>query len=82
MAELDNVFLTSSPTATLDSSDNEKVEIEWLDFDYINSCTDLNRLRNIYSVLISGKEGHYPQVYVFTSTIIYSLVLTVLLYNS
>ena len=62
MAELDNVFLSSSPEETSGPFDNENVDIEWLDFDYINNCTDLNRLKSIYNVLKSGKEGHYPEV--------------------
>ena len=72
MAELDNIFLSSSPEETAGPIDNESVDIEWLDFEYINSCTDLNRLKNIYNVLKSGKEGHYPEVCLFALLLIVS----------
>ena len=65
MAELDNVFSSSSSEETSGPLDNENVDIEWLDFDYINNCTDLNRLKSIYNVLKSGKEGRYPEVCLF-----------------
>ena len=65
MAELDTLFLSSSAEEISGPFDDGSVDIEWLDFDYINSCTDLNRLKNIYSVLKSGKEGHYPEVCLF-----------------
>ena len=62
MAELNNIFLSSSSEEISGSIDDGSVDIEWLDFEYINNCTDLNRLKSIYSVLKSGKEGHYPEV--------------------
>jgi hypothetical protein len=40
----------------------EKVQIEWLDFEFISSCNDYNKMLNIVSTLRSGKEGSYPDV--------------------
>jgi hypothetical protein len=38
------------------------VEIEHLDYGYIEKCTDAKQLRAILNVLRSGKEGSYPDV--------------------
>ncbi len=33
-----------------------------VDYDYVNSCQDIKKLRAVLKVLESGKEGHYPHV--------------------
>ena len=38
------------------------VEVECLDYGYVEKCTDVSKLRLILNVLHSGKEGHYPDV--------------------
>jgi len=38
------------------------VDIEKLDFNYIEKCNDAATLKQIYEVLCSGKEGHYPEL--------------------
>jgi hypothetical protein len=55
MAELDKLF----HVAGLDKID---VEIDMLDFQYIESCDDWLKLAKIVEILKSGQEGHYPEV--------------------
>lgn len=38
------------------------VQVEMLDYDYVEKCNDVKELKAILSVLQSGKEGHYPHV--------------------
>ncbi|OQR82971.1 hypothetical protein ACHHYP_15288 [Achlya hypogyna] len=38
------------------------VDVEMLDYDYVEKCTDVELLKNILAVLQSGKEGKYPQL--------------------
>ena len=38
------------------------VDVEMLDYEYIEKCSDPQRLRAIVEVLKSGKEGFYPDV--------------------
>ena len=40
-------------------SDLPEYQIDWLDYDYVTKCEDCERLRDIYTVLGSGKEGRY-----------------------
>jgi hypothetical protein len=58
MAELDKPFLSSS-------LEQIHVDVEMLDFDYVNKCQDWQVLFRIFQVLKSGKEGHYPEVSIF-----------------
>jgi hypothetical protein len=38
------------------------VEVEMLDYGFIEGCSDVKLLHDIVSVLKSGKEGYYPDV--------------------
>lgn len=38
------------------------VEVEMLEYEYIDKCNDPEKLRAIVEVLKSGKEGYYPDV--------------------
>ena len=38
------------------------VPIDELDFDFVGSCSDTKKLRDILTILESGKEGHYPEL--------------------
>ncbi len=38
------------------------IEIEMLDYGYIEKCSDPNKLKAIVEILKSGKEGIYPDV--------------------
>lgn len=38
------------------------VEVEMLDYDYIDKCSDSAKLQAIVEVLKSGREGFYPDV--------------------
>lgn len=58
MAELDKNFFTSSVDST-------PVEIDMLDFSYVEHCDDWKKLFSILQILRSGKEGHFPEVSVF-----------------
>jgi hypothetical protein len=57
MAELGNLFGGSTAAAS-----DFKVEVEMLDYSYVNECTDWKQLSMIVDVLKSGKEGYYPDV--------------------
>lgn len=57
MAELGNLFAGSS-----EASGEKKVEVEMLDYGYINDCKDWSLMSAIVEVLKSGREGHYPDV--------------------
>jgi tetratricopeptide (TPR) repeat protein len=37
-------------------------QVEWLDYDYVTECDDTSQLRDIYTILQSGKEGRYPHL--------------------
>ncbi|KAJ1422462.1 hypothetical protein B484DRAFT_332256, partial [Ochromonadaceae sp. CCMP2298] len=56
MAELGNLFGQSS------AQEEAKVEVEMLDYGYVNDCTDWKQLNAILNVLKSGKEGIYPDL--------------------
>ncbi len=38
------------------------MEVEMLDYSYVNECTDWSHLSAIVDVLKSGTEGYYPDV--------------------
>ena len=57
MAELEGVIGTHDTNLS-----NQKVELEWLDYDFIKNCNDKKQLTLILNTLKSGKEGLYPQV--------------------
>lgn len=42
--------------------DKIQVELEMLDFEYVEKCSDWKVLMKILDVLRSGKEGHFPEV--------------------
>jgi hypothetical protein len=56
MAELGNLFGGTS------SAEESKIEVEMLDYGYVNECTDWKQMSAIVRVLKSGKEGIYPDV--------------------
>jgi hypothetical protein len=41
------------------------VTVEMLDFEFVEKCKDEHKLRAILAVLMSGKEGVYPEVRVY-----------------
>jgi len=57
MAELGNLLSGGE-----DAEKKEEVNVEMLDYSYVNSCTDVKKLRAIVDVLASGSEGLYPDV--------------------
>lgn len=58
MAELDRSFISSA-------LEEIPVEVEMLDFAYVEACPDWQKLFRIVQVLRSGKEGFYPEVCIF-----------------
>lgn len=52
---------------TITNENKVHVDIDMLDYDYINKCNDSQKLRAIVEVLKSGKEGYYPDVSYFSS---------------
>ena len=44
------------------SSAEAKVEVEMLDYGYVEKCNDWKQVHAILNVLRSGNEGHYPEV--------------------
>lgn len=40
----------------------EEVSIEKLDYKYIEDCQDWKEVKKIFGVLLSGKEGHWPEL--------------------
>lgn len=55
MAELDKSLFSAGTEAT-------QVEVDMLDFHYVEECSDWKKLFAILELLQSGKEGHYPEV--------------------
>lgn len=55
MAELDHAY-------HFPGVENIQVEVDMMDFAYIDTCDDWKKLMKILQVLSSGKEGHYPEV--------------------
>ena len=49
-------------------SDLPDYQVDWLDYDYVTTCEDTSKLRDIYTVLQSGKEGRYPHLEQFVET--------------
>ena len=47
-------------------SDLPEYDIEKLDYDYVGKCENLQELKDIYTVLTSGKEGRYFELEKFT----------------
>ena len=43
-------------------SDVKKIDVEKLDYSYVEQCNDVSELKDILAVLKSGKEGRYPHV--------------------
>mmetsp|Transcript_18579 Transcript_18579/g.20196 ORF Transcript_18579/g.20196 Transcript_18579/m.20196 type:complete len:916 (-) Transcript_18579:34-2781(-) len=42
--------------------DKLQVEVDMMDFSFVESCSDWKQLLKILQVLKSGKEGHYPEL--------------------
>lgn len=55
MAEIDRVFFVPA-------IESIKVDVEMLDYGYIETCNDWKVLYRILQELRSGKEGYYPDV--------------------
>ena len=47
-------------------SDLPEYDVEKLDYDYVGKCENLQELKDIYTVLTSGKEGRYFELEKFT----------------
>lgn len=58
MAELGSLFSGTTPSSTKDFN----VDVEMLDYSFVNDCKDWKQLNAIVDVLKSGKEGYYPDV--------------------
>jgi hypothetical protein len=39
------------------------VDVDMLDFTYVERCSDWLKLAKILQILKSGKEGYYPEVF-------------------
>ena len=61
MAELANLLSTPGDAGEMDPV-MKGIEVEMLDYDYVEKCKDAKILRGILAVLKSGKEGYYPDV--------------------
>ena len=46
----------------MNKSDLPDVPIEKLDYKYLETCEDVEELRDIVAVLESGREGHFPDL--------------------
>lgn len=57
MAELGDLFGSSASSVK-----DFQVDIEMLDYKFIEECKDWKKLNVIVDVLKSGKEGYYPDV--------------------
>lgn len=66
MAELEKSLFSAAVDLT-------QVEVDMLDFSFVESCEDWKKLFSILEVLRSGKEGHYPEV--ISTSIIFKLKL-------
>jgi tetratricopeptide (TPR) repeat protein len=56
MAELGSFFLGN------DGESAPEVRIDMLDFDYVDKCEDVRLMKAIVNKLLSGDEGHYPEL--------------------
>ncbi len=63
MAELGDLLTGSSVEAEV------KVDVEMLDYSYVDQCKETKKLKAILGVLRSGKEGHYPDVSSINATL-------------
>lgn len=57
MAELGNLFLGGAGAPR-----DVQVDVEMLDYAYVNECNDWHKISAILDVLKSGREGYYPDV--------------------
>ena len=69
MAELGD-FLTSS-----NEKPSVEVTVDMMDYSYIRDCKDASLLKEILSVLKSGKEGYYPDVSIWLGLVCIDAVL-------
>lgn len=58
MAELDHAY-------HFPGVESIQVEVDMMDFAFIETCDDWKKLMKVLQVLSSGKEGHYPEVIYF-----------------
>ncbi|KAG5176737.1 hypothetical protein JKP88DRAFT_171099 [Tribonema minus] len=56
MADIDDILASGSYGA---SSKDKDVTVEMLDYDFVDSCQDIQLLRGIIRRLKSGRDGHY-----------------------
>jgi hypothetical protein len=62
-AETEEEMTELSDAQSNDSSHEEyEIQVDMLDYGYIEACEDSKTLRGIMKVLESGKEGIYPEV--------------------
>ncbi len=54
------------------------ITVDMLDYDYVEKCSDRNRLKGILERLQGGGDGHYPDV---SSSLFQFFVLTLALYH-
>ncbi len=45
--------------------ENVEVDVDMLDFPFIENCSDWVKLAKIVHILKSGEEGYYPEVRIF-----------------
>lgn len=38
------------------------VSVDMCDYGFVDECNDKKKLQGILNLLLSGKEGHYPEV--------------------
>ena len=39
-----------------------EIPVQYLDFEYVNNCTDAKTLEKVVLILRSGEEGYYPDL--------------------
>ena len=59
MAELGNFSLEFNGS---DNDNDGTVSVDMCDYGFVDECDDKKKLQGILNLLLSGKEGHYPEV--------------------
>lgn len=59
---------------SLHSRKKKRIDVEMLDYAYVEKCTDIDELKGILAMLRSGKEGRYPHLERVTEDKILSLL--------
>eukprot|EP01035_Chromulina_nebulosa_P020929 gene20929-27128_t len=73
MAELGDL-MTSAFIGDQDAIDIKNIDVDMLDYNYIEKCSDIKKLKGILIVLESGKEGYYPHLIKTVQDKIFSLL--------